>query len=99
MIYLDLAPSDAATRGDYGAERYEKVDFQEKVRNTFKALADDRWKVGHLEFNCQTKFRISRPPKILDATQTMDSLANEIAEHVDSVLTRNAPLEEGLWQT
>ncbi|KAJ3055139.1 hypothetical protein HK097_011376 [Rhizophlyctis rosea] len=46
VIYLDLVPSEAATRGDYGAERYEKVEFQEKVRNTFKKLEDNRWKVG-----------------------------------------------------
>ncbi|KAJ3045515.1 hypothetical protein HDV00_009170 [Rhizophlyctis rosea] len=45
VIYLDLSPSDAASRGDFGTERYEKVEFQEKVRAIFRNLADKQWKI------------------------------------------------------
>lgn len=38
VFYLDLAPERAATRGDYGAERYEKVEFQQKVKSKFLEL-------------------------------------------------------------
>ena len=38
VLYLDLLPKDAASRGGYGEERYENVEFQEKVRSMFLAL-------------------------------------------------------------
>jgi dTMP kinase len=31
VIFLDIDPSIAASRGDYGKERYEKLEFQQKV--------------------------------------------------------------------
>jgi dTMP kinase len=38
VIYLDMPVEDAAKRGAYGEERYEKIDFQYKVREKFMAL-------------------------------------------------------------
>jgi len=40
IIYLDMPVQEAAQRGDFGAERYEKVDFQLKVREQFQQLQD-----------------------------------------------------------
>ena len=35
VVYLTLNPNVAATRGDYGGERYEDTDFQCKVEKNF----------------------------------------------------------------
>uniref|UniRef100_A0A803NEI6 Uncharacterized protein n=1 Tax=Chenopodium quinoa TaxID=63459 RepID=A0A803NEI6_CHEQI len=35
----------AAERGGYGDERYERLDFQGKVREKYKTLYDASWKV------------------------------------------------------
>lgn len=43
MEYLVL--QTAAERGGYGGERYEKLEFQKKVEQKFKALKDSTWQV------------------------------------------------------
>ncbi|KAG2442410.1 hypothetical protein HXX76_002496 [Chlamydomonas incerta] len=43
VVYLDLDPEQSAARGGFGSERYEKVEFQKKVRSQYGALADGRW--------------------------------------------------------
>ena len=40
IIYLDMPVQEAAQRGEFGAERYEKIDFQLKVREQFQKLQD-----------------------------------------------------------
>ncbi|CAI5479024.1 unnamed protein product [Closterium sp. Yama58-4] len=45
VIYLDIDPQRAAERGGYGGERYEKVEFQQRVAQHFHALKDDTWVV------------------------------------------------------
>jgi dTMP kinase len=40
IIYLDMSVEAAAERGAYGEERYEKVDFQRKVREQFMELKE-----------------------------------------------------------
>ncbi|GJP37990.1 hypothetical protein CLOM_g22433 [Closterium sp. NIES-68] len=45
VIYLDINPQHAAERGGYGGERYEKVEFQQRVAQHFYALKDDTWTV------------------------------------------------------
>ena len=45
---MDLLPEVAAQRGNYGEERYEKLDFQRKVRDQLLALsaaATPSWEV------------------------------------------------------
>jgi dTMP kinase len=41
IIYLDIPVEDASQRGNYGEERYEKTDFQMKVREKFMTLKDN----------------------------------------------------------
>jgi dTMP kinase len=43
VVFLDAAPEKVAARAEYGEERYEKVDFQNKVYAAYKELADDAW--------------------------------------------------------
>ncbi|KAI4346363.1 hypothetical protein L6164_007264 [Bauhinia variegata] len=45
VIFLDISPEEAARRGEYGVERYEKLDFQKKVAESYKALRDNSWMV------------------------------------------------------
>ena len=45
VIFLDLEPKVAQTRGQYGEERYENLEFQDKVRENYLKLKDDTWKV------------------------------------------------------
>ncbi|XP_021864094.1 thymidylate kinase [Spinacia oleracea] len=45
VLYLDISPEKAAERGGYGDERYERVDFQGKVREKYQALHDASWKI------------------------------------------------------
>lgn len=47
VFFLNLSEEAAALRGDYGTERYEKKEFQGKVKNVFLKIQDDRyWKVN-----------------------------------------------------
>lgn len=43
VVYLHLSVDDAAQRGDYGAERYERRDFQAKVQTEFARLREPAW--------------------------------------------------------
>ncbi|CAA0808784.1 P-loop containing nucleoside triphosphate hydrolases superfamily protein [Striga hermonthica] len=43
VIYLDI--SRAAERGGYGGERYEKLEFQKKVAQSYTTLQDSTWKI------------------------------------------------------
>lgn len=45
VFYLDISIKDAQTRGSFGEERYEKVEFQERVADIYKQLRTDDWKV------------------------------------------------------
>ncbi|XP_016499480.1 thymidylate kinase-like isoform X1 [Nicotiana tabacum] len=45
VAYLDISPEKAAERGGYGGERYEQLEFQEKVARSYSALCDPSWKV------------------------------------------------------
>jgi hypothetical protein len=38
-----MDPNEAAKRGNYGEERFEKVEFQLKVREAFKKIIGSTW--------------------------------------------------------
>lgn len=40
VIFLDVGAEVAASRGDFGKEIYEKIDFQKKVRKSFLKVLD-----------------------------------------------------------
>lgn len=40
IIYLDLTVEEAAKRGNYGEERYEKEEFQKVVRQQFMGMKE-----------------------------------------------------------
>ena len=45
VCFLDVSPEEASKRGNYGNEKYEKVEFQAKVRDNYKKLEEDNWEV------------------------------------------------------
>ncbi|KAH9125386.1 hypothetical protein AeMF1_003989 [Aphanomyces euteiches] len=46
VIFLDISTEDAAKRAEYGQERYEKREFQDRVReNFFRIMEHEKWHV------------------------------------------------------
>merc|ERR1712188_338305 len=43
VLFLDLDPAAARARGGYGEERYEKEEFQRKVRAKYDEIWEERW--------------------------------------------------------
>ena len=43
VFFMDLAPKVAASRSEYGAERYERLDFQERIYANFMKLKEVDW--------------------------------------------------------
>lgn len=83
IIYLDMSVEDAAKRGNYGEERYEKEEFQRSVRSRFMEL----------------KARDTVPWFVIDAMQTKESIhesISAISEEVVAKLTPTTPLSR-LW--
>ncbi|KAI8917183.1 thymidylate kinase-domain-containing protein [Powellomyces hirtus] len=82
VIYFDIPTSVAASRAEYGGERYEKVEFQEKVRSQFAKLGegDKRWAMVDA----------ARP--VEDIHEAVLGLALEAVERA-----KNEPLREDLW--
>lgn len=44
VCFLDLPPSEALKRAEFGGERYEHIDIQKKVLESYKSLRDNSWK-------------------------------------------------------
>ena len=63
VLFLDISPEDAAKRGGYGEERYERQDMQDKVRALFKRL------FAQLP---------SLSVKVMDAGQPLQEVADQI---------------------
>ncbi|KAF6260509.1 thymidylate kinase-domain-containing protein [Scenedesmus sp. NREL 46B-D3] len=45
VVYLELDNAAAAARAGFGGERYERADFQDKVRAVFQQLKEPNWLV------------------------------------------------------
>lgn len=45
VVFLDIDPNVAETRGEYGSERYENLEMQRRVRENYSKLKDETWKV------------------------------------------------------
>jgi dTMP kinase len=39
-LFLDISPEDAAKRDGFGAEKYEKKEMQDRVRDLFKVFME-----------------------------------------------------------
>lgn len=43
ILFLDMSIDEAKKRGDFGMERYEREEFQQKVRAMYQKLKDASW--------------------------------------------------------
>ena len=48
VFYLDISIKDAEMRGQFGEERYEEAEFQQRVADIYKQLRSDDWKVNNI---------------------------------------------------
>jgi len=52
VIYMNVSSENAAGRAQFGDERYEKQDFQNKVKDVFSKLEDpDYWQIVNGDFS------------------------------------------------
>ncbi|KAL7737749.1 hypothetical protein ACLKA6_006140 [Drosophila palustris] len=70
VFYLKAQPAELISRGSYGEERYEKVEFQRKVAEVFDKFSSQESSYWH-EF---------------DASQTAEELATQIADKAEMLL-------------
>jgi dTMP kinase len=49
IFFLDLPVDEMQRRGGFGEERYEKLEFQAKVRQVFHSIKEPWWTVTFLE--------------------------------------------------
>ncbi|KAF2754808.1 thymidylate kinase [Pseudovirgaria hyperparasitica] len=50
-IFLDISPEDAAKRGDFGSERYESTEMQDRVRELFGVLREGQEKADFVRID------------------------------------------------
>ncbi|OMJ28622.1 Thymidylate kinase [Smittium culicis] len=73
-FFMDINPSDAKNRGNYGEERYEVENFQQQVIKQFKKLAEPNWNI------------IDAGQPLNSVTQQVQSIAvNAIDENKSSI--------------
>ncbi len=76
IIYLDMPVENAAQRGDFGNERYEKIDFQKKVRTKF------------MELKAADEAADLVPWHTVDAQQSIEDISAHINTIVDETMER-----------
>lgn len=102
VIFLDIDPSVAQNRGEYGAERYENVAMQNSVRSNFLKLKDDTWKVttDYKFLYFSLLFRtIVQILQVVDASRSIEEVHNDICKIVQETLDNITPESslEKLW--
>jgi dTMP kinase len=76
VIYLDMPVEDAARRGEFGAERYEKIDFQVQVRKQFMQMKAHDEEKGLV------------PWHTIDARQSIEQIQKAIQDIADETMGR-----------
>ena len=84
VIYLDVSSEVARQRGGYGEERYEKEEFQNKVRKVFERLRAEDAGMWH----------------VVDACMTLDEVTAKISQLAESTVqsAQGLPIQR-LWGT
>lgn len=72
---LLMTTSISMQRGNFGEERYEKIDFQKKVREQFMLLKSEDKESAAVDWH------------VVNAAQSIDEVHNEIVGIVDRVLS------------
>lgn len=74
-IFLDISAEDAAKRGGYGTEKYEKKDMQDRVRVLFETLMQRKEGEDFVR---------------IDAGASQEDVAAKVREQVDRCIERVA---------
>jgi dTMP kinase len=80
-LFLDISAEDAAKRGGYGTEKYEKKEMQDRVRELFEALMQKPEGEDFVR---------------IDAGKSMEDVAARVREEVDRCVERVAKGEMSL---
>ena len=80
VLFLDVSPAVARSRGGYGEERYEKEEMQQRVRDIFKRIEDEAK---------QSKDKHGMDWVTIDAHKTLAEVEHTIWEMVE-------PLNKGV---
>jgi dTMP kinase len=67
-VFLDISTDDAAKRGGYGEERYEKEEMQDRVRELFETLM---------------KRKEGEDFREIDAGSSLENVQKKVKEEVD----------------
>lgn len=90
VLFFDVSPEVARTRGGYGEERYEKEEMQRRVREAFS-------RIETLEDDDDVKTGRKRWAKI-DASKSVEEVGEEAWKLVESFWESNIDAEVGrLW--
>ena len=83
-------------RGNFGEERYEKIDFQKKVREQFLALRDEDSGTGSGSGSGSGSTVV--PWHIINAQQSIEEVHKEITAIVDAAIAESGskPISK-LW--
>lgn len=71
VMFLQLSPSEAAQRGQFGTERYETTVFQKAVQQKFELLMKDssvKWQVRNCVLILHTSYVCTFTLLIIDLT-------------------------------
>lgn len=72
-LFLDIAAEEAAKRGGYGTEKYEKKEMQDQVRRLFEVLMESKEKEDFVR---------------IDAGRGLEEVRIEVEQVVRSVMER-----------
>jgi len=92
VLFLDVDSSTAESRGQYGEERYEKRDIQERVKTGFMQLmaaAASTLTEGNSDADhAAVAFGRGVRWHVIDANQTMGKVQQDIMTHVNDTIQR-----------
>jgi len=72
-LFLDISAEDAAKRGGFGMEKYEKKEMQDRVRELFEVLMESKEKEDFVK---------------IDAGVGLEEVQSQIRAEVDQMIER-----------
>lgn len=69
IVYIDLCPKKASERGGYGSEIFEKLEFQERVWESFHEL-------------CESASERDEKIVVIDGEMSVEKMVDEILPHI-----------------
>jgi dTMP kinase len=80
VIFLNMPVEQAALRGQYGEERYERLDFQRLIQQKFLELQEQE--------EGGEKSEGEEGWLVVDATQSIEAMHEQVRERVSRVVQR-----------